>query len=58
MNLEDFEKIRDILDKSAVPYEERTAFILDRVHDEIILLDYPLSVEQAKELGWVEQDES
>ena len=54
MNLEDFEKIRDIFEKAAVPYEDRTAFILDRVNDLVILIDCPLSVEQAKELGWVE----
>ena len=55
MNLEDFKKIRDILDKAVIPHEDRSAFILDRVNDVIVHIDCPLSGEQAKELGWVEQ---
>ena len=55
MEAEDFEKIREIMDRADVPYKERTAFILDSVNGEVILIDCSLSEEQAKELGWIEQ---
>jgi len=54
VSLEDFERLREILDRASVPLEDRTAFILDRVNDVIIHIDCPLSEEQARELGWVE----
>ena len=55
MKIEDFESVRDILDKANVPTDDRSAFVLDRVNDVIIHIDLPISEEQAKELGWVEQ---
>ena len=55
MNTEDFLKLRDILDKASVPTGERSAFVLDRKNDRVIHIDVPISVEQARELGWVEQ---
>jgi len=54
VSLDDFERLREILDRASVPLEDRTAFILDRVNDVIIHIDCPLSEEQARELGWVE----
>jgi hypothetical protein len=39
LNTEDFLKLRDIL---------------DRKNDRVIHIDVPISVEQARELGWVE----
>jgi hypothetical protein len=54
LNTEDFLKLRDILDKGSCPTEELTAFVLDRKNDRVIHIDVPISVEQARELGWVE----
>lgn len=51
MKLEEFVKISAILDSQSVPPEERSTFIWDKENDTVILVDLPLSEEQAKEIG-------